>query len=70
MRNAIARVACTALAVTLAGTATSGEIDSNIRAALAADIRSEAEVAHDANRKPLATAFGNEHTKQATGANT
>ena len=55
MRNAIAKMASTTLAVALAGTATSGEIDAKVLAALAADIRAEAEVARDANRKPLAT---------------
>ena len=38
-----------------AGIASAGEIDEKVKAALAADIRTEAETARDANRKPLET---------------
>ena len=55
MRNAIAKLASAALAATVAGAAAGGEIDAKVRAALAADIRTEAETARDANRMPLET---------------
>ena len=52
MKNAIAAIA--ALGV-LAATASAGEIDDKVQAALASDIRTEAETARDANRRPLET---------------
>ena len=54
MKNAIAAIAGTALGV-LAATASAGEIDDKVQAALASDIRTEAETARDANRMPLET---------------
>ena len=44
-----------AISIVAAGTIGAGEIDDKVKAALAADIRSEAETARDANRKPLET---------------
>lgn len=44
-----------AVAVSVAAGASAGEIDDKVKAALAADIRTEAEAARDANRKPLET---------------
>ncbi len=52
MKNAIAAIA--ALGV-LAATASAGEIDDKVQAALASDIRTDAETARDANRMPLET---------------
>ena len=52
MKNAIAAIA--ALGV-LAATASAGEIDDKVQAALASDIRTAAETARDANRMPLET---------------
>ena len=54
MKNAIAAIAGTALGV-LAATASASEIDDKVQAALASDIRTEAETARDANRRPLET---------------
>ena len=53
MKNAIATLVCVALATS--GMASAGEIDAKVSAALAADIRTQAESARDANRKPLET---------------
>ena len=44
-----------ALAATLAASIATADIDEKVKAALAADIRTEAETARDANRKPLET---------------
>ena len=44
-----------ALAATLAASIATADIDEQVKAALAADIRTEAETARDANRKPLET---------------
>ena len=58
MRNTFAGIACTALAAIAAiaaATASAGEIDAKVKAALAADIRTPAETVRDANRKPLET---------------
>ena len=52
MKNTLATLACAALAAT---TASAGDIDAKVEAALAADIRTEAETVRDANRKPLET---------------
>ena len=52
MKNAIAAIA--ALGV-LAAPASAGEIDDKVQSALASDIRTEAETARDANRRPLET---------------
>ena len=54
MKNAIAAIAGVALGA-LAATASAGEIDDKVQAALASDIRTEAETARDANRRPLET---------------
>ena len=54
MKNAIAAIAGVALGA-LAATASAGEIDDKVQAALASDIRTEAETARDANRMPLET---------------
>ena len=54
MKNALAALACLALGAT-AATANAGDIDDKVQAALASDIRTEAETARDANRKPLET---------------
>ena len=54
MKNAIAAIAGAALGA-LAATASAGEIDDKVQAALASDIRTEAETARDANRRPLET---------------
>ena len=54
MKNAIAPIAGVALGA-LAATASAGEIDDKVQAALASDIRTEAETARDANRMPLET---------------
>ena len=54
MKNALAALACLALGAT-AATANAGDIDDKVPAALAADIRTEAETVRDANRKPLET---------------
>ena len=55
MMHTLAALAGTAsLALALAA-ASAGEIDAKVEAALAADIRTEAETARDANRKPLET---------------
>ena len=54
MKNAIAAIAAVALGA-LAATASAGEIDDKVQAALASDIRTEAETARDANRMPLET---------------
>ena len=54
MKLSLFRAACGALAVALASTV-AAEIDDKVKAALAADIRTEAETARDANRKPLET---------------
>ena len=53
MKNAIAAIAAALGA--LAATASAGEIDDKVQAALASDIRTEAETARDANRRPLET---------------
>ena len=53
MKNAIATLVCVALATS--GMASADEIDAKVSAALAADIRTQAEIARDANRKPLET---------------
>ena len=45
----------TLAAAIVTGTASADEIDDKVNAALAADIRTEAETARDANRKPLET---------------
>ena len=52
MKNTLATLACAALAATAAS---AGDIDAKVEAALAADIRTEAETVRDANRKPLET---------------
>ena len=52
MKNTLATLVCAALAAT---TASAGDIDAKVEAALAADIRTEAETVRDANRKPLET---------------
>lgn len=54
MKHTPALLASFALAFA-AGIASAGEIDEKVKAALAADIRTEAETARDANRKPLET---------------
>ena len=54
MKHTPALLASFALAFA-AGIASAGEIDEKVKAALAADIRAEAETARDANRKPLET---------------
>ena len=54
MKNAIAAIAAVALGA-LAATAGAGEIDDKVQAALASDIRTDAETARDANRMPLET---------------
>lgn len=54
MKNAIAAIAGVALGA-LVATASAGEIDDKVQAALASDIRTEAETARDANRMPLET---------------
>ena len=54
MKNAIAAIAGVALGA-LAAPASAGEIDDKVQAALASDIRTEAETARDANRRPLET---------------
>ena len=54
MKNALAALACLALGAT-AATANAGDIDDKVQAALASDIRTEAETTRDANRKPLET---------------
>lgn len=54
MKLSLFRAACGAFAVALASTV-AAEIDDKVNAALAADIRTEAETARDANRKPLET---------------
>lgn len=54
MKNAIAAIAGAALGA-LTATASAGEIDDKVQAALASDIRTEAETARDANRMPLET---------------
>ena len=54
MKNAIAAIAGVALGA-LAAAASAGEIDDKVQAALASDIRTEAETARDANRMPLGT---------------
>ena len=54
MKNAIAAIAGAALGA-LAAPASAGEIDDKVQAALASDIRTEAETARDANRRPLET---------------
>ena len=56
MRNRRLSVAAVAAcAAFAAGAATGAEIDDKVNAALAADVRSDAETARDANRKPLET---------------
>ncbi len=55
MKNTIARTAGCAAAFCLAAGAVAGEIDDKVADALAADIRTEAETARDANRLPLQT---------------
>lgn len=54
MKDTLAGLAV-AIAIVATGTIGAGEIDDKVKAALAADIRSEAETARDANRKPLET---------------
>ena len=54
MKNAIAAIAGVALGA-LAAPASAGEIDDKVQAALASDIRTDAETARDANRMPLET---------------
>lgn len=54
MKHTPALLASFALAFA-AGIASAGEIDEKVKAALAADTRTEAETARDANRKPLET---------------
>ena len=54
MKHTPALLASFALAFA-AGIAGAGEIDEKVKATLAADIRTEAETARDANRKPLET---------------
>ena len=54
MKHTLASLTSFALALA-AGIASAGEIDEKVKAALAADIRAEAETARDANRKPLET---------------
>ena len=54
MKNALAALACLALGAT-AATANAGDIDDKVQAALASEIRTEAETVRDANRKPLET---------------
>ena len=57
MKNTTTALACFALAGlgALAVSVNAGEIDDKVQAALAADIRTEAETARDDNRKPLET---------------
>ena len=54
MRQSL-RSLCGALVALASTLALAGEIDDKVNAALAADIRTEAETARDANRKPLET---------------
>ena len=55
MKNAIAAIAAGVALGALAATADAGEIDDKVQAALASDIRTDAETARDANRMPLET---------------
>ena len=55
VRNASGRLAAIAIAAGTAVAASAGDIDDKLRAALAADLRTDAETARDANRKPLET---------------
>ena len=55
MKNTLVKLACFGLGILSSGAASAGEIDDKLKAALASDIRTEAETARDANRKPLET---------------
>ena len=55
MRNTLAKLVCATLAAAATGAASADDIDAKVEAALAADIRTQAETGRDANRRPLAT---------------